>query len=272
MLFDARRRCRSFVLGVAVLVLSMHGLAAAPLNQPRESSPADVFTFFYRAPQPERLVGFISNHGKSYRAWNAYPPLVGFFAVVFRAHPDWIDRLVPAECESSSAETIAAALRLAGWPAQVASIQRCLDAAGSDARLKAELANLPSRLDDLQIATPTHLDILWGASFASGDGRYPLMIVDYFARTANRSGPIAADVGKTAVAVAGGPKEVLGQLRGKYGDELAREIIFAAVAAWALHSNARQHPFVDTALASYIREHPGTYATVALSALRPTRP
>src|SRR3979411_1715275 len=57
-----------------------------------------------------------------------------------------------------------------------------MDEAGSDATLRAELANLPLRLEDMRIAAPTHLDILWGASFASGDERYARMIADFFAR------------------------------------------------------------------------------------------
>src|ERR1700716_2132900 len=57
-----------------------------------------------------------------------------------------------------------------------------MDEAGSDATLRAELANLPLRLEDMRIAAPTHLDILWGASFANGDERYARMIADFFAR------------------------------------------------------------------------------------------
>ena len=68
-----------------------------------------------------------------------------------------------------------------------------------DDTLRAEFAILPARLEDLEIATPTHLDILWGASFASGDGRYARMIIDFFAETANRSEEIAIDVAKVAM-------------------------------------------------------------------------
>ncbi|MDT9136315.1 hypothetical protein RSW15_24590, partial [Escherichia coli] len=85
--------------------------------------------------------------------WGAYPPLVGFLAVVFRAHPDWIGRLVPADCDPKVADGVAAALWLAGRETE--SLQSCLRARGSDPRLAAELTGLPPRLEDLQIATPT---------------------------------------------------------------------------------------------------------------------
>lgn len=146
-----------------------------------------------------------------------------------------------------------------------------LGQAGSDATLRTELANLPRRVEDLQITSATHLDIVWGASSASGDGRHARKIIDFLARTMNRSEPLAFDVARTAVAMSGGPKEVNGELRGKYGDHLSREIVFAATALWALASNARRHAFVNDALTAYIREHPTSYATKALDALRPKR-
>jgi hypothetical protein len=264
-----KKRPRLFLLGLLMLILLAPGSATAQQNRVPGVPHEDLLVSFYNDPRPDRLVGYLSTFGKTSRNWDAYPALVGFFAVVFRTHPDWIDRLLPTECTSNIPEAIAAALRLAGQAAIPASVQTCLSATASDPRLKAELAGLPSRLEDLRILKPTHLDILWGASFASGEARYPLMITEYFAQTANRSEPIAIDVAMTAIAFSGGPKDIISQLRGKYGDALAREIIFAATALWALRSNAQRHTFVDKVVAAYIDGHPGTYATEALSVVRP---
>jgi hypothetical protein len=263
------RRPSLLLLAVLILILWEPGSAAAQQNKAPGGPHEDLLVSFYNDPRPDRLIGYLTTFGKTFRNWDAYPALVGFFAVVFRTHPDWIDRLLPAECDSNVPEATAAALRLAGQSGIPTSIQTCLNAANSDRRLKAELAGLPSRLEDLQILKPTHLDILWGASFASGDARYPLMITGYFAQTANRSEPIAVDVAMTAIAFSGGPYDVIGQLRGKYSEALARDIIFAGTALWALRSNAKRHPFVNKALATYIDQHPGTYATKAVSAVRP---
>src|SRR5262249_54558736 len=135
---------------------------------------------------------------------------------------------------------------------------------GSDQKLKSELVGLPAQLENLWITTPTHLDIVWGAAFASGDARYPGMILDFFAATANQSEQVAIDV----VAIAGGSKEVLQELRGKYRDDLARQIVYAAAALWALQANARQHVFVDQTMARYITQKSGTPAAKVLAALR----
>jgi hypothetical protein len=108
-----------------------------------------------------------------------------------------------------------------------------------------------------------------GGFFASGDDRYVRMIADFLATTANRSELIAIDIAKTALAMSGGPKNILAQLKDKHGEGGAREIVFAASVAWALESNAEQHSFVDKFLTEYIAANSGSPAAKILSALRP---
>ncbi len=265
-----RRLGYTFIAAVMNTILVATGPTLAQ-QSPSPPDPAhELLTYFYKDPRPERLVGFFEKFTSSTPPgkWDAYPPVAGFFAIVFRSHPAWTERLVPARLDPKTADTVSAALRLSNRVGSE-SLQARIREAGSDERLKFEFAALPTRLEDLRITLPTHLDLLWGASFASGDGRYANIIADFFARTANRSDAIAIDVLKTAVAQMGGPKEIIGQLRGKYGDAPAREIIYAAVALWALQSNARQHPFVDQVVVKYTADHPGTPATKVLSAMRP---
>jgi hypothetical protein len=125
----------------------------------------------------------------------------------------------------------------------------------------------PFRLEDMRVVTPTHLDILWGASFASGEERYVRLIIDRLAATANRSELIAIDVTRTALAMWGGPQEIVGQLKGKYGEKEAYDIIVAATAAWALGSNARRHEFVEKAMKTYKAEHAGSHVAKVLLVL-----
>ena len=109
------------------------------------------------------------------------------------------------------------------------------------------------------------------AAFASGDGRFVRMIVDFMAQVANRSENVALDVAQTALTMMGAPSDIIGQLRGRHGDVTALEIVFAATALWALKSNAREHQFVERVIAGYVTDNPGTLATKALSALAPRR-
>lgn len=259
---------------LAALLVLVLGATQTVRSQPARPGPdEELFMNFYKDPKPDRLVGLIDRHEtpQTPKHWNSYPAQVGFYAVVFRTHPDRIERLLPARFNPRSALAVQAALQLSGQQALIAKLQTRLDEAGSDATLKSELAGLPTRLEELKIRTPTHLDILWGAAFASGDRRYPRMILDCMAQIANRSEAVALDVTRTAVAIMGGPKEILTQLRGKYGDAGAYEVIVAATALWALQANAQRHPFVAQVLASYVADNPKAHATKALSALAPRR-
>lgn len=170
---------------------------------PQEQADNDLATNFYRDPRPERLVDFLRHLAEKPLNWNAYPPIVGQLAVVFRDHGDAIGTLTPDHLTPKITDTITAAIRLSGQEAAPQSVRDRLAKAGSDPILKAQLANLPPRLEDLRIATPTHLDILWGAFFASGSERYLNMIIDFFAAAANQSEPIALDITQTAVAISG---------------------------------------------------------------------
>ena len=254
------------------LICSVILFTASPaMMQPapaRTDPEGDLLTFFYKDPRPERLIGYLDRYetAQGPRDWIAYPPVAGFFAVIFRSHPDQVDRLVPVRPGPRIATTLLAALTLAGNQTLAAKLGPTLDEGGSDEKLKSEFAGLPSRLEDLRPRSGTHLDILWGAAFASGDGMFVRMIADVLAQTANRSELIALDVARTALAIMGGPKEIMGHLRGKYGDAGAREIIFAATALWGLQSNARQHQFVERAVTKYVADHPGTPTAKALTA------
>jgi hypothetical protein len=263
---DARMR---FAVWKLLAVLGWIAVAINPaMSQHAAGSKAadevqDLFTYFYKDPKPARLVGFLDKYEKVAPGWEAFPPIVGFLAVVFRQSPDWTDKLIPADPDGRMATAIAAALRLAGQ----AKIEPRLQSNSPDPRLTAELARLPLRLEDMHLITPTHLDILWGASFASGEERHVRLILDRLAATANRSELIAIDVTRIVIAKLGGPQDILGQLKGKYGNAEAYDLIVASAAAWALASNARQHEFVDKAVKTYIADHPTSHAAKVLQTL-----
>ena len=231
-----------------------------------------LISYFYTDPRLERLFGFIEGFeaaaGKE--NWGAYPPLAGFFAVVFSSHPDQIERLLPARLDPKSATAVATALRLSGKEHLIPKFRRRFRA-GWDQKLQTEFANLPTRLDEIYIKTPTHLDILWGAAFASGDSRHVSMIVHFMASVVNCSEQIALDVFKMAAARSAGPIgiEILKEVRDRYGAAQAWEMLVASIALWALRSNALQHPFVEHVLGEYAGSHAGTPAAIALSNLRP---
>jgi hypothetical protein len=248
------------------------GAAAQPQMQ---AAPGDtLLTTFYKDPRPERLLGFFDqlHTMPAAQTWEAYPPVAGFYAFVFRRFPDDVEKLIPQAPDAKAAETLAAALRLSGNSAEYERFLPRLAKTGRDLQLAAVFANLPSRLEELQITTPSNLDILWGAAFASGDAKFVVMIIDYFARTANLDEEIARDIVRTVLAMAGGPREIFNELRTRYGVLAARQVVFASSALWAIQSNARQHEFVERVVTTYIDNHPGTLAQKALIATGPKGP
>jgi hypothetical protein len=258
---------RAALLGRALLFIFAL-TSAANAQQPSQPTKLDILlAFFYKDPQPERLVEIFTTLQSQSSQWGAYPPVAGLFAGLFKLHPDWIDRLTPSAPDPKAASTLVAALRLSGQSAKADRLRAKFANGGMDQRLEAEFARLPSRIEDLQISTLTHLDLLWGASFAGGDSRYVRPILDFLANTANDSEIVALDVAKIAISIGGGPKDVLTGLKDKYGETRARQLIYAGVALWAIGSNTRQHAFVKQTTTQYIQEHPGTPATKALSAL-----
>jgi hypothetical protein len=231
----------------------------------------ELSVYYYKDPRVGRLVGFLERLDASPRSWDAYPYLAGLFAVVFRTNPDETNRLISGDINAKSATTITAALRLASRQPINPAVEAHFSRVGLDERLKTEFTGLPPRLEDIRIKTGTHLDILWGASFASGDPIFVRMIADHFARTANRSEQIALDVTRLVVARLGGPQDIYKELKDKYGDELGYEIVVASAALWGLQSNAKQHAFVEQAVTQFLKDNSGTHAAKALSAFR-TKP
>lgn len=258
------------------LSLALVGSAFSPVprsaqaEQARKPAPQDeLLTQFYQDPRPKRLTGFFDQYDAEHAAkWDAYPVVAGFFAVVFGKYPDRIEQLIPARLNPQSAVALTAALRMSGNQAIAVKLKPKLDQAGQDEKLAEAFGNLPTRLEDLAIRSPAHLDILWGASFASGDTRYVRTIIEFFAQVANRSEQMTADIAKVVIGMAGGPKDIFGELKSRYGADTGL-VIVAAAALWATESNARQHPFVEQAVTAYINENPGTYATQAMAAMRP---
>jgi len=107
--------------------------------------------------------------------------------------------------------------------------------------------------------------------FASGDARHVRKIIEFYASTADQSEQVAIDIARVGIAMMGGPQEPLQGLRAKYGDNVGRQIIYAATAQWAIQANAQRHSFVDQAVTRFINERQGTPAAKGLAATRPRR-
>lgn len=252
------------LLSAALPAAAPQSALASPAISAQARADDDLLVFYYRNPRPDQLAAFLNRMEVTPRSWEAYPPLAGFLAVRFQADPKAITTLTPGSLSPKMADTIAAAIRLSGLTDTPPALRERIAAMGSDPTLSKEFANLPNKLDDLHIVTPTHLDILWGAFFASGSTHYIQMILDFFVQTANPSEAIAADLAQMTLATFGGPKGILSELPHKYGN-FTYTMVVASSAQWALLSNGQKHPAVRKVLDDYIAANPTTFATKSLT-------
>jgi hypothetical protein len=251
-----------------VLLLLAGGIGPSTAQLiPQSPGLKNVIAFFYKDPRVESLAGVFATLKSEGRDWTAYPPAAGLMARAFALHPDWIDRLAPSAGDSKAASAFVAAVKLSGHAAEASQFRARLGPNGLNDTLEAQFSSVPAQLEDIKVRSPTDLDLLWGASFAEGDGRYVLMILDFFASVADQSEEIALDTARLTVAMVGGPKDIYETLKQRYAPAERGRIVIAAAALWATGSNVRQHDYVRQATATYIHDHPGTSATRALSAI-----
>jgi tetratricopeptide (TPR) repeat protein len=187
--------------------------------------------------------------------------MIGFLAAAFQKYPGDIDSLISADLSLPMLEIVDYSLRLAGQDAKARSITDRLKARGAAAP---DFTDVPASLDAMVATGPTEFDMLWGASFATGDPRYCSKILARFAGVANVDGN-ADDI----LAIAKGAETGADShwIVDKRGPEKARELSYLATALWALNSNAQQHEFVRKAVGDYIQAHRTEPASKTLLAL-----
>lgn len=245
-------------LTVALLAVGVAWPASAAETDLRTELQNRV-TYFYRNPEPGgvpdtlRILdenGMLAKDGADVDS-----PLIGFLAALFERYPEHVERWTAVDysrdvqrligyglVQAGMAERSAAFLRRNGWPAEV------IDMIGS----------APDSILSMPIVTAAQLDMLWGASFATGDRRYPERLLDYVAETLalERYGvEDIADVGRPEN-LRGHRNPQLEKMFGRYEREDAMRLVVVASAVWALGSNAKQHVFVMEAVQDRIAAGP----------------
>lgn len=277
-MIDRSRKAIGAIVGLfALLVATLPGQAqqgsaqpSSPRQSPAPNADHELLTYFYKDPRPERLTGFLARFQETPVAEQpqAFPALTGFFAAICVAHPDKFPRMVPADLKPKTAAAIAAAVRLCGSAPVAAVLKPTLERSPPDGRMKAAITSLPSRLSELRVTHPMHLDILWSASFATASPAYVRPIYDYYDSAAALPGVDVRDIVAIVVLKHRPNKEALDAITAKYPRDTLIRIVFAASALWSLDSNARQHTFVATALNGYEKEKAGSPAATGLTEIR----
>lgn len=251
------------VLLLAVVTLgSVSSVVVPAWGEEPTVSEADL-TYFYKAPSPvlaARLVTYYDGLRTAEKP-GARPPLMGFFAAVFQRYPADIDKMIPGSLSPPMLELLAVSLRLAGQQSKAESLVEVLKSKGA---VIPNLATIPASLEWVVAVGPSEFDLLWGASFASGDPQYCAKILKRFADVAN-VGDNADDLLHLARNME--TRKDQQWIVDKRGQDEARELISISTALWALHSNAQQHLFVQGAIDQYVTAHSSEPAAKVLSSL-----
>jgi hypothetical protein len=231
--------------------------------QERAFNPGLEMMLFYKNPSSElaaRIFDAIASDPRSNRD-NVQGAIVGFAAVMFQKYPERIDRFLPEQPSAQLMASLATALRLAGQH------DRALDyvtPVTGKARLKDFINRLPASFDAIEARGAYDFDLLWGATFASGDAAYCRKILDRYTALAN-TGDNADHI--LTFARSQQTQEDTKGLVAQLGREKSIELVHVASALWSLKSNARAHAFVGEMLAQYLAANPDTPATKALLSL-----
>jgi hypothetical protein len=169
------------------------------------------FTYYYLAPSPDRFVHEFRETARllDFQVDANLPALSAFYGMVIRANPEstdaWVEAL--ADLPASYRPVLYHSLRLAATKQATDALRQLADKAkGDQQRAIFRILSLPEQdLAVMPIKKGAHLDMLWGAFFATGDQRYV--------------------------------ERVIQSLGGKTGDSL----VLAGAARWSLKSNAWQH-------------------------------
>jgi hypothetical protein len=213
-----------------------------PFLDPSDQGLSARVSTFYRNPRLDDVPKLLAAWGASASARRAdgMPPMIGFVAGLAEKYPAQIDKMFPSSLAQNVQAVVVTGVQIGGRSDRAEALARSY---GWSQQNVAAAAARGRTLRDIEIKSANALDILWGASFATGDPRHVRRIADFYASVANRS-DVAIDDLVTIVRTVHTKQGDLRWVRQKYGDSALMQIVLAATALWALESNARQHPFV----------------------------
>ncbi|MCB9898619.1 MAG: hypothetical protein H6825_11505 [Planctomycetes bacterium] len=247
-----RPRALALVFGLACCITPIAGQEATGSENPAVESVAEKafdlsrwMTTFHASPDPDR-VAFVIEEMSRQGSWKKNGALdTAFLAEVFRQYPDRVAEWV------SGAATLAEDERhyvyIATWWSQVPVSASVLEGAMDSetsvnrAALRKYLDRKPTPLQEMEIAGPEVLDMLWASYFAGGRAVFVERLT-------------------TALTI-------------PLGDEVDVDLRTVRQAArWSLESNARQHADVRRILEGVTARSTGVVHDELESILASTRP
>lgn len=253
-----------FIVGFAFALLSPVATDDALAQAPSSTQPTidrsalnQRVSYFYRDGRIENVPDILSNwqiaHGP-------VAPLLGFIIGVAAKYPDRIDQMFPPTLDNGSQRLAVVGVRVG------ISTERAKKLAHSYGWPEKDVVRIGdgATIDKLAIRIPADQDMFWGASFATGDPRYPQRILEHYASIANRDDIDIKQVMALIRSIPGYSPGILKTVKEKEGDQKVRDLLMAASGLWSLESNAAQHEFVRKVVNAYVTANPNTPAAGGL--------
>lgn len=237
-------------------MVSASSLAAPPTAR-------DSIAHFYEDPDLDTVSGLIEAmaHRGLLDRKSAIPPVVGFLAALFERHPGRVDGWVADQGNPRAHWITALALAISGHRQKAIALaqrngwaQKYLDV----------LNRQPAGLRDLPLNGPTRFDIMWGASFATGDPVFTIRILDKIEEGLELHGFAVDDVAAVADSRPNGRADRLKSVRSRLGDDEFVRLLPYGIALWGVASNAAQHSFVAETVEDRIAAAPNSALADAL--------
>lgn len=250
----ARRRAELVCVAIAVCVA--FGATFPALAEADEEELEKRITYFYKNPDLDALPDLVSKlYGAGMMSGKAAAPMMGFLAPLFERHPDRIDAIIGGPYPRDAQRVFAYALIFVGMNQKAAAY---MQEKGWPKDTVEGFAGAHRSLIESPIIRAAELDVLWGASFSSGDKRYPSRIIDVVAKSL-ASGKFDVE----DMDYVGNPRNLhqsdsaeLARITGRYEEEDLDELMMNGSALWSLGSNAKRHPFVMEAVQERITATP----------------
>lgn len=242
-----RTRIPPFRFALTLVVTAWASMAFNSTHSNAAELTAEHFTSFYQTTPFEVVPGMILEweNGGMFDDPNTSWSLVGFLTGLFHDYPDRNEDWISGNFTPNTMKYIVMALTLAGQTdqARVYVEQRNLPTT-----TRALIDGMPTDLNKIQIDSTQTLDLLWGASFATGRPQYTNLIMD-MALQLIASGKYDVEDIITLSEVLQNPRNADGKyLVPKYGQQGVFDFLPTSTALWALGSNAKRHSFIRDAL------------------------
>lgn len=233
------RLSAAFLIVIVLAAVSGSARAAEPRTaviEPKQEIPAlpeyhqPSFSKYYLDPRPDSIPGLIAELQKEGALDLAHMTAAGFLSQVFRDNPERLDEWAPAifKLKDSEREYVWLAVWFAGTEPAMKLLRSAAQKETEAVSKTLAVFDEPSRpIVEFAVETGQHLDLFWGAFFATGKPEYIVRIIGCLPWTL------------------------------KNPQENTMEYAIGRVAEWSLQANARAHPRVLAICKSELEKQSG---------------